>query len=278
MSATAPRKKAFLLARPEQRRAGGDRRAGCRRRVPSRPPDRAGAGRRGRRSRCPRACGWLWWPSALLVVHWLGDSLDGTLARVRRAERPRYGYYLDHLADAAVDGAGRARPRAVAAHAPRRSRCAGDRVPRAVDQHVPGDAGARALHARLRPARADRGAAGADRRCWPRVALGAHASVPRARAVADAAGPRSAAPAAAVMLRAPAPCARSGNLRVLAAREPYAGVALGPAVLFLGLREHPHEQVGERDPHDDRLLERHDSPATCWSSSGESPQRVPFVS
>jgi phosphatidylglycerophosphate synthase len=37
-----------------------------------------------------------------LVVHWLGDSLDGTLARVRRAERPRYGYYLDHLADAAA--------------------------------------------------------------------------------------------------------------------------------------------------------------------------------
>src|SRR5262249_19766644 len=38
--------------------------------------------------------------AALLVVHWFGDSLDGTLARVRRAERPRYGYYLDHLADA----------------------------------------------------------------------------------------------------------------------------------------------------------------------------------
>jgi archaetidylinositol phosphate synthase len=34
------------------------------------------------------------------VVQWLGDSLDGTLARVRKAERPRYGYYLDHLADA----------------------------------------------------------------------------------------------------------------------------------------------------------------------------------
>ena len=33
-------------------------------------------------------------------MHWLGDSLDGTLARVRRSERPRYGYYLDHLADA----------------------------------------------------------------------------------------------------------------------------------------------------------------------------------
>lgn len=43
---------------------------------------------------------WLWAASALLVVQWFGDSLDGTLARVRRAERPRYGYYLDHLTDA----------------------------------------------------------------------------------------------------------------------------------------------------------------------------------
>src|SRR5438067_1309162 len=43
---------------------------------------------------------WLWVASALLVVHWLGDSLDGTLARVRRTERPTYGYYLDHLVDA----------------------------------------------------------------------------------------------------------------------------------------------------------------------------------
>src|SRR5215213_5105132 len=43
---------------------------------------------------------WLWAASVLLVVHWLGDSLDGTLARVRKAERPRYGYYLDHLVDA----------------------------------------------------------------------------------------------------------------------------------------------------------------------------------
>jgi phosphatidylglycerophosphate synthase len=43
---------------------------------------------------------WLWAASTLLVVHWLGDSLDGTLARVRRIERPRYGYYLDHLVDA----------------------------------------------------------------------------------------------------------------------------------------------------------------------------------
>ena len=43
---------------------------------------------------------WLWAASALLVVHWLADSLDGTVARVRRIERPRYGFYLDHLTDA----------------------------------------------------------------------------------------------------------------------------------------------------------------------------------
>jgi archaetidylinositol phosphate synthase len=43
---------------------------------------------------------WLWVASGLLVVHWLGDSLDGTLARVRGIQRPRYGYYLDHLVDA----------------------------------------------------------------------------------------------------------------------------------------------------------------------------------
>src|SRR3954463_2335361 len=41
--------------------------------------------------------GWLWVASGLLVVHWLGDSLDGTLARVRGIERPRYGYYLHPL-------------------------------------------------------------------------------------------------------------------------------------------------------------------------------------
>ncbi len=43
---------------------------------------------------------WLWAASAGLVVHWFGDSLDGTLARVRKIERPRYGFYLDHLTDA----------------------------------------------------------------------------------------------------------------------------------------------------------------------------------
>lgn len=43
---------------------------------------------------------WIWVASGLLVVQWLGDSLDGTLARVRKIERPTYGYYIDHLVDA----------------------------------------------------------------------------------------------------------------------------------------------------------------------------------
>ena len=43
---------------------------------------------------------WLWVASLGLALNWVGDSLDGTLARVRGIERPRYGYYLDHLVDA----------------------------------------------------------------------------------------------------------------------------------------------------------------------------------
>jgi archaetidylinositol phosphate synthase len=35
-----------------------------------------------------------------LLLNWFGDSLDGTLARVRNRLRPRYGYYVDHLVDA----------------------------------------------------------------------------------------------------------------------------------------------------------------------------------
>ena len=34
-----------------------------------------------------------------LGINWFGDSLDGTLARVRRHERPRYGFYVDHIVD-----------------------------------------------------------------------------------------------------------------------------------------------------------------------------------
>ena len=36
-----------------------------------------------------------------LAINWFGDSLDGTLARVRRHQRPRYGFYVDHVVDAA---------------------------------------------------------------------------------------------------------------------------------------------------------------------------------
>jgi len=34
-----------------------------------------------------------------IVLNWFGDSMDGTLARVRNQQRPRYGFYVDHLVD-----------------------------------------------------------------------------------------------------------------------------------------------------------------------------------
>lgn len=34
------------------------------------------------------------------ILNWFGDSLDGTLARVRNRQRPRYGFYVDHVLDA----------------------------------------------------------------------------------------------------------------------------------------------------------------------------------
>jgi phosphatidylglycerophosphate synthase len=51
------------------------------------------------------ASAWLWVASGLLVVQWLGDSLDGTLARVRQIQRPKYGFYLDHIVDAMATAA-----------------------------------------------------------------------------------------------------------------------------------------------------------------------------
>ena len=111
-AAHAPREKTFLLARHEARALDW-----LARRLPARVmPDHMtilgvlaafGIAAAYMLSNGDRA--WLWAASALLVVHWLGDSLDGTLARVRRAERPTYGYYLDHLVDAvatAVIGVG----------------------------------------------------------------------------------------------------------------------------------------------------------------------------
>lgn len=41
----------------------------------------------------------LWLASFGFVVNWFGDSLDGTLARVRNRQRPRYGFFLDHNVD-----------------------------------------------------------------------------------------------------------------------------------------------------------------------------------
>jgi archaetidylinositol phosphate synthase len=41
----------------------------------------------------------LWLVTFFLVLNWIGDSLDGTLARVRNQTRPRYGFYVDHMAD-----------------------------------------------------------------------------------------------------------------------------------------------------------------------------------
>ena len=108
--ATAPREKAFLLARPEPRLLEA-----IARRLPARVlSDHLTRWRCSRRGGVRRAgaLGWLWGMAALLVVQWFGDSLDGTLARVRRTERPRYGYYVDHLADALSHGAHGRRARA----------------------------------------------------------------------------------------------------------------------------------------------------------------------
>ena len=98
----APREKTFLLARPEARALEW-----IARRLPARVlPDHltilallAAGGIAAAYALSGNGPGWLLAVCGLLIVHWLGDSLDGTLARVRRIERPTYGYYVDHLAD-----------------------------------------------------------------------------------------------------------------------------------------------------------------------------------
>lgn len=42
---------------------------------------------------------WLIVTIAFLALNWFGDSLDGTLARFRNQQRPRYGFYVDHILD-----------------------------------------------------------------------------------------------------------------------------------------------------------------------------------
>lgn len=44
--------------------------------------------------------GFLWLASLGFFFNWFGDSLDGTLARVRQIQRPRYGFFIDHIIDA----------------------------------------------------------------------------------------------------------------------------------------------------------------------------------
>ncbi len=46
---------------------------------------------------------WLWLSSLGFVLHWLGDSMDGTLARVRNQSRPLYGFYIDHNVDCVTE-------------------------------------------------------------------------------------------------------------------------------------------------------------------------------
>ncbi len=47
-----------------------------------------------------RSSAGLWLATAFIILNWFGDSLDGTLARVRQRLRPRYGFYVDHVLDA----------------------------------------------------------------------------------------------------------------------------------------------------------------------------------
>jgi archaetidylinositol phosphate synthase len=49
---------------------------------------------------CHISPAFLWLASLGFVINWVGDSLDGTLARFRKIERPKYGFFLDHTLDA----------------------------------------------------------------------------------------------------------------------------------------------------------------------------------
>lgn len=102
MTETAKREMTFLLAGPEKRLL-----TGMARRLPSWIHSDhltvlgviAAFGVGVSYALSVRDPAWLWLASAMFVVNWFGDSLDGTVARVRHLERPRYGYYLDHGID-----------------------------------------------------------------------------------------------------------------------------------------------------------------------------------
>jgi phosphatidylglycerophosphate synthase len=46
--------------------------------------------------------GYFWLATLGFIINWIGDSLDGTLARFRDIQRPVYGFYIDHITDAAM--------------------------------------------------------------------------------------------------------------------------------------------------------------------------------
>ncbi|PKN83513.1 MAG: CDP-alcohol phosphatidyltransferase [Chloroflexi bacterium HGW-Chloroflexi-8] len=48
---------------------------------------------------CHRSSAFLWLASFGIFLNWFGDSLDGTLARYRKIERPKYGFFIDHTMD-----------------------------------------------------------------------------------------------------------------------------------------------------------------------------------
>jgi phosphatidylglycerophosphate synthase len=45
----------------------------------------------------------LWMATLGFIINWFGDSLDGTLARFRHIERPKYGFYIDHITDCVTE-------------------------------------------------------------------------------------------------------------------------------------------------------------------------------
>ncbi len=47
---------------------------------------------------------WLWLTVVGLLINWYGDSMDGTLARVRNTQRPIYGFFIDHNMDSINEG------------------------------------------------------------------------------------------------------------------------------------------------------------------------------
>ena len=107
-SVEATREPSFLLAKPEKRLL-----TWIAQRLPRRvlPDDLTALGVLAAFGICVAyqlsndSLDWLWVASLLLIVQWFGDSLDGTLARVRKIERPTYGYYIDHLVDAIATAA-----------------------------------------------------------------------------------------------------------------------------------------------------------------------------